>query len=117
MTPFRPRFKTIFWRKMKVGPQEPIDEKLRSSYVTREREYDVPSPEIFPADLYTELVATQVIEVEDALATAFYGRDKAARDEMLRRAEEKQKLFTSALDYTAGVLGLRLHHLLVSTPI
>src|SRR5258708_38360165 len=57
---------------MKVGPHEPMDEKLRSSHVTRERGYDVPSPEIFPADLYTDLVATQVIEVEDALATAFY---------------------------------------------
>ena len=102
---------------MKVGPDKPIDEKLRSSHVTRERGYDVPSPEIFPADLYAELVATQLLEVEDALATAFYDRDDTARKEMLRRAREQKALFTSALDYTAGVLGLRLHHLLVSTPI
>jgi hypothetical protein len=102
---------------MKVGHDEPMDEKLRSGYVTRERGYDLPSPEIYPANLYAELVATQAIEVEDTLAAAFYGRDKDARGEMLRKAWARQSRFTSALDYTAGVLGLRLHPLLVSTPI
>lgn len=102
---------------MKVVPQQPIDEKLRSGYVTRERAYDVPSPEIFPADLYTELVATQLLEVDDALALAFHDRDKVARDEILRRADAKNPSFTSALNYAAGMVGLRLHHLLVSIPI
>src|SRR5437867_12241183 len=48
---------------MKVGPREPIDEKLRT-HVSRERAYEIPSPEIFPADLYTELIATQALEIE-----------------------------------------------------
>jgi len=101
---------------MKVGPPVATDEKVLTR-ASREREFEVPSPEIFPADLYTELIASQALEVEDELARAFFDRDKVARDEMLRRAAQKHALFTSALDFAAGVLGLRLHHILVDTPI
>jgi hypothetical protein len=94
----------------------PKDVKLRGR-VSRAREYDLPSPEKFPADLYTKLVATQAIEVDDALAAAFHGRNEAARAEMLRKAEERELSLITALDYVAGILGLRLHSLLVKTPI
>jgi hypothetical protein len=101
---------------MKVGPKKPKDEKVRTR-VSREGEYEIPSPEIFPADLYTELIATQALEIEDAVASAFFNRDTAARDEVLRKAAQKQALFKSALDFVAGALGLRLHHLLVTALI
>src|SRR6266536_873561 len=65
---------------MKVGPAVPKDERVRTR-ASRERAYEVPSPEIFPADLYTELIASRSLEVEDALATAFFDQDKAARDQ------------------------------------
>ena len=84
---------------------------------SRERGYEVPSPERFPADLYTELVAAESIEVDDALAAAFHARDEAARVEILRRAEVVESSHTAALDYVAGVLGLYVHKFLVSTPI
>jgi hypothetical protein len=100
----------------KIGPAEPKDATVRGR-VSRAREYELPFPETFPTDFYTELVATEAIEVDDALAAAFHGRDEVARAEMLRRAEEREPLLTTALDYVAGVLGLRLHYVLVRTPI
>ena len=98
--------------------RSPVPKGERVPYrVSQEREHEVPSPEIFPADLYTELIATQALEVEEALATAFFDRDTAARGEVLGKAALKQALFTGALDFVAGVLGLHLHHLLVAMPI
>jgi hypothetical protein len=100
----------------KIGPAEAKDSKV-CGRASRAREYELPSPEKFPADLYTELVATESIEVDDALATAFHGHEEAARAEMLRRAEEMDSSLTTALDYVAGVLGLFVHNILVRTPI
>ena len=94
----------------------PKDAKAQGR-VSRAREYESPSPEKFAADFYTELVATEAIEVDDALAEAFHGRDKVARAEMLRRAEKRASSLITALDFMAGVLGLRLHYSLVRTPI
>lgn len=99
-----------------IGPAEPKDAKARGR-VSPARGYELPSPEKHPADLYTELVATEAIEVDDALAAAFHGRDKAARDEILRRAKERESSLATALHYVGGILGLRLHHLLVRTLI
>jgi len=100
----------------KVGPPQPKAPEVRDR-LARARGYDWPPPEKFPADLYTELAATEEIQVDDALAVAFQARDKAARDEMLRRAAEREPSLTTALDYVAGVLGLCLHSLFVRTPI
>jgi hypothetical protein len=99
-----------------IGPAKPKDAMV-CSRVPQAREYELPSREIFPADLYTELVAKEAIEVDDALAAAFQARDEVARAAMLRKAAERDPLLTAALDYVAGVLGLRLHYRLVSTPI
>jgi len=99
-----------------VGPPQPKASEVWDR-LSRARGYDWPPPEKFPADLYTELVAIEEIQVDDTLAVAFQGRDKAARDEMLRRAAEKEASLTTALDYVAGVLGLCLHSLFVRTPI
>jgi hypothetical protein len=60
-----------------VGPEHSPDDKGKN-YTTRARSFTVPSLEIFSADLYTELVATQWIEVEDALANAFNNKNRAA---------------------------------------
>jgi hypothetical protein len=62
-------------------------------------------------------VATEDIEVDDALAAAFHGRDKAAREEMFHRAAERESSLTSAIDYVAAILGLRSHSQLVRIPI
>jgi hypothetical protein len=102
--------------RFRVGPSQPKDHKIRKREL-KQRGYDLPPSERFPADFYTELVATQAIEIDDALAAAFHGRDQAARSEMLRRAREKESSFISALDYVAGILGLRFNTLLVRTPI
>ena len=102
--------------RLKVGPPVPMNQEVRNR-TSREREFEVPSPEVFPADFYTELIATQQLEIEDELAKTFFAQDTAARDEVLRLVAQKQELFGRALDFVAGVLGLRLHHLLVTTPI
>jgi hypothetical protein len=99
-----------------VGPSQPQDPAAQKTvYVGRE--YVVPSPEKFPSDFYTELVAVQQIKVKGDLASAFQSRDMQARAEILRIAEEHRPSFTMALDCVAGILGLRLHSLLVTTPI
>jgi len=99
-----------------VGPPQPQDPAAQKTvYVGRE--YVVPSPEKFPSDFYTELVAVQQIKVKGDLASAFQSRDMQARAEILRIAEEHRPSFTMALDCVAGILGLRLHSLLVTTPI
>jgi hypothetical protein len=94
-------------------PQDPTAQKIDSS----RREHVFPSPEKFPADFYVELVAVERIEVDDELASAFKSRDLPARDEILRIADDHRSSFTKALDCVAGILGLRLHYLLVTTPI
>jgi hypothetical protein len=100
----------------KIGPAEPKDPAARSRS-PRGKEYDLPLRDNYPADIYTELVAKRSIDVDDALAEAFHGRDKAAQAEILRRAKEQESSLISAIDYVAGVLGLRVHSLLVRTPI
>jgi hypothetical protein len=101
---------------MKIGPSAPKDVQS-SERITRAREYEIPSPDIFPADVYLELVATQMIDVEEDLAKAFFEKDLKARDRILKIGDEKKQSFKKAIDYVAGILGLRLHCLLVSIPI
>jgi hypothetical protein len=100
----------------KLDPPIPKDPKAPPC-TSRRRGSEWPPPGEFPADFYTELVATETIEVDDAIAAAFQGRDKAASAEMSRRANEREPLLTAALDYVAGIVGLRLHSLLVTTPV
>ena len=79
-----------------VGPSQPQDPAAQKTvYVGRE--YVVPSPEKFPSDFYTELVAVQQIKVKGDLASAFQSRDMQARAEILRIAEEHRPSFTMAL--------------------
>ncbi len=99
-----------------VGPERPTDDKGKN-YTTRAQSFTVPSPEIFPADLYTELVATEWIEVEDSLANAFYNKDTAARNDVLKLAEARVNKLSSAVECIAGLIGLRLHRKLVARPI
>lgn len=97
-----------------VGPRQPQDSNAGESI---SREYFVPSPEKYPADFYTEFVAVSGIEMNDAIAAAFHAQDQGAREEVLRRAEVERPSLTKALDFVAGIIGLRLHYLLVRTPI
>src|SRR5258705_7072247 len=89
----------------------------RTKTVSVGRAYVVPSPEKFPSDFYTELVALQQVKVKGDLASAFQARDMQARDEILRIAAEHRLLLSLALDCVAGIIGLRLHSLLVAMPI
>lgn len=108
-----PRHNVLTW---KVEPPRPQDLTTQKT-ISNMRGYVFPSPEKFPADFYMELVAVQGIEVDDDLASAFNARDMPARDEILRIAEDHRSSFTRALDCVAGILGLRLHYRLVTTPI
>ena len=101
---------------LKFGPPRPNIEKPDSPPTLR-RGYEMPSSELFPADLYVELIASQKIKLEDAVVDGFYAKDEKAQSEVIRRASQLEELFTSALDYAAGILGLRLHHTLVALPI
>ena len=100
----------------KSGPERLTDPKAQKS-VSREQEYQDPPPDKFPADVYKELNASQYIEVSDELFEAFQCKEAAARSEILRRAKENKAALTSALNFVAGVLGFRLHFLLVRVPI
>jgi hypothetical protein len=97
-----------------IGPRQSQDPKAKDSV---SREYIIPSPEKFPADFYVELVAVQAIEVDDALGAAFHSGDMGARQDVLRKADERRPSLTAALDCVAGILGLRLHKILVTTSI
>jgi len=97
-----------------VGPRESQDANAGAS---NSREFVVPSPERFPTDFYTEFVAVRPIELNDAIAAAFHAQDKGARDQVFRKANEERPKLTRALDLVAGIVGLRLHYLLVRTPI
>ncbi|MGH8605337.1 MAG: hypothetical protein ACREXR_21870, partial [Gammaproteobacteria bacterium] len=99
-----------------VGPPHPSSDKGKN-YTTRAQSVTVPSPEVFPADLYAELVATQWIEVEDSLATTFYNKDTTARTDVLKLAEARVNKLSSAVNYFAGLIGLRLHRKLVARPL
>ena len=101
---------------LKIYPAYPKDKKP-SEHITRERVYEYPSPDIFPSDVYLELVATQMIDVKDDLAKAYFDKDLKARNKILEIAKQGEPAFKKALDYVAGILGLRLHYLLVSIPI
>lgn len=99
-----------------IAPPEPID-KTKPRKPTRARGREFPSPELFPADLYVELIASQEASVEDELAAAFYSKKSEARDKVLRIAEGQKALFDSALDYVAGAVGLRLNYQFINKPI
>jgi hypothetical protein len=88
-----------------------------SDNVSRRKAYQVPSPEHFPADFYVEIVASEAIEVDDALAEAFERKEPGARGEVLKKAAARKTSFTTALDFVGGLIGLRFHYLLVRTLI
>lgn len=99
-----------------IAPPEPIV-KTEPRKPTRARGREFPSPELFPADLYVELIASQEAPVEDELAAAFYSKKSEARDKVLGIAENQKVLFNNALDFVAGVIGLRLNHQFIDKPI
>jgi hypothetical protein len=101
---------------LEFEPPQPKDPEA-PRHTSRRRAFEMLPPEKFPADFYVELVATEAIEVDDALAAAFQCRDDKASSEISRRAREGRLRLTAALDYVAGVIGLRLHSLLVRTPV
>jgi len=101
---------------MQLGPPEPVEPE-NPEKKSRAKPQDIPPADKFPADFYTELVAIKKIRVDDEIATAFRDRNAAARDEVLERVEQERGSLTKALDFVAGVLGLRYHYLLVRTPI
>ena len=72
---------------------------------------------LHPADLYVELIASQKAHVDDELAEAFYAKKTEARSAVLRLAEDQRALFDRALDYVAGVIGLRLNYQFINKPI
>lgn len=99
-----------------VGPPEPKDDSVPRK-PTRARGYQFPRPDLHPADLYVELIASQSASVTDELAEAFYAKKPEARSAVMRIAEEQEALFESALDYAAGMIGLRLNCQFINKPI
>jgi hypothetical protein len=72
-----------------------------------------PAPKIYPADLYTEILALQTIPVEDDVAEAFENRNEKAKEFIDSKAIELHPYLSIATDYIAGLIGLRLHNNLV----
>jgi hypothetical protein len=97
-----------------IGSRQSHNPKAKDSVSL---EYVVPSPEKFPSDFYLELVAVQRIEVDDVVYATFQANHIGAREEVLRKADDQRSSLNAALDCVAGILGLRLHNLLVTTPI
>jgi len=79
--------------------------------------WQVPSPDIFPSRMYTEIIATTYIEVEDEIALQFENFDQKARDFVLDKAEEVEDIISGHIDYAAGIFGLSFGAELVSTVI
>jgi hypothetical protein len=72
-----------------------------------------PTPKIYPADLYTEILALQTLQVEDDIAEAFENRNEKAKEFIGSKAIELHPNLSIATDYIAGLIGLRLHNNLV----
>lgn len=71
----------------------------------------------FPANCYTEVVATSFIEIPDELANSFDARDPNSRSIVLARAAECRRDLTSAINMVSGYIGLHLQEALVNFPI
>ncbi|MCA1602302.1 MAG: hypothetical protein LC776_11880 [Acidobacteria bacterium] len=54
---------------------------------------------------------------QDLQSFAFNNKDRAARGEVLNLAKARVDKLSSAVDYIAGVIGLRFHRRLVARPI
>lgn len=99
-----------------VGPPMPKDAEI-NKYITRAKRVEFPSPEVFPADMYLEIIATKRIIIEDDLAESFSKKEKNARGKILKVVENDREKLSKTIDYVAGVIGLQIHKVLVDTPI
>jgi hypothetical protein len=101
---------------LKLGPPVPKDEQSPKK-VTRAKGQQIPAEADFPADFYVEIIVNEWIEVDDALAAAFRAADPSAQADLLKILNQKKEDYSTAVDFAAGLIGLRLHKLLVNRPI
>lgn len=80
---------------------------------SRTKGQQIPKEADFPADYYVEIYAQEWLEVEDALATAFYAGDSAANNTLSGMLNQQKGKFLTAIDFCAGLVGLKLSKLLV----
>jgi hypothetical protein len=97
---------------MKLGPPVPQDKQTEIK-PSRSKPQQIPKQADFPADYYVEIFAQRWLEVEDALADAFYAGDLAAQNHLSELLKQQKDEFLTAVDFTAGLFGLKVHKLLV----
>jgi hypothetical protein len=76
-----------------------------------------PGPDKFPADIYFEVIAYKHLPVEDDIAIALESGDINAQRELFKEFRDHEYNLRKAIDYCAGMLGLRVHPELVAIPI
>ncbi len=94
-------------------PAQPRDSEV-APWESRRPQLQHPPAQVFPADAYVEIVATEKLEVEDGLAQAFENRDPDARTKVFKLSRSREAALRLAIDFAAGVIGLHVHSLLVS---
>jgi hypothetical protein len=76
-----------------------------------------PGPDKYPADLYFEVIVYKHIEVSDETAALLVNGNLSTRDELLKQFSKYEYQMKTAIQYGAGMLGLRVHAELVTIPI
>ncbi len=84
---------------------------------TNSKTHTVPGPEKYPADLYTEIIVYRLVEVTKEDFILLEAGSIEVRDKLLRKFEEFEPVMTQAINYCAGMLGVRVSPELVSIPI
>ncbi|MGC4100849.1 hypothetical protein [Ferruginibacter sp.] len=75
------------------------------------------SSEKYPAELYFEVIAYKLIDVNDVIASELSNHNLEAREKVYKEILVHEESLISALNYAAGMLGLRLSPELVKLPI
>jgi hypothetical protein len=95
-----------------IAPPKPIGVG-EGEYQTRVLPRKFPSTDIFPADQYFEIEVVDTLEIEEELNTRVRDGDIPARDIVFSMINERKDRYKSALDFIGGMLGLKLHYMLV----
>ena len=79
--------------------------------------YVHPGPEKYPAELYVEIMAFKFIEVTDQQHDLLQSGHKQTIAELLKQFTLHEPEMKDAIDYCAGMIGLRVNPELVTIPI
>ncbi|HEX7902562.1 MAG TPA: hypothetical protein VF487_01695 [Chitinophagaceae bacterium] len=74
-------------------------------------------PEKYPADLYTEVIVYRMIDVTEHEYELIQFESLEERGKLLKRFDEFEPVMQRAIEYCAGMLGIRVNPELVSIPI